>query len=186
MFLPKVIWEYKSQGMSSIKQTVNLDNRRTDNNGFLLIAVRSLFFPHPDVVLSFTLNTLKWRAISLHKTKDNEDVTKNDIVGLVDAVVFRSESAASVEFEAELLALLTPGEQEIYESAAFSEREEGISRCSMDGGLQWIVAHLSPKAQNHCPNRNGVLISINEVSLSPSEQFIELWDHGFGFTSLGE
>ena len=79
----------------------------------------------------------------------------------------------------------TPGKEPIYSS--LSNRDESINRCEApSGGVSWQAAHISPKWHNHCQTRRNAELVINEVSLVPSEQFIELWDKGAGLTSLGK
>ena len=136
-------------------------NRLTTNRHFAL----SLYF-QPD-------------AIDLLDDAGNVQLTST---GLLDAIVVRREGATGDL--STLTSILTPGREPVQEQEAFSHRDESLSRCLVDGEWTFVLAHVSRDTANHCPTRANPDVIINEISLS--DQFIELFDLGSGYTLLGK
>ena len=179
--------------MPMIYRTLAINGKRTDKNGLFLIGYKGLSSPRPDMV-PFNVPTGRIRtgdnALTLHRGLRREDYPRDSpptTKGLVDAIVHSTGegSAAVRQALAETFQSRVP--LQAGEDMAWSHREESINRC-VDAGNQTVfrLAHISPKAPNHCPRRPGASLIVNEVGLIPSEQFIELWDLGAGFTALGK
>ena len=123
-------------------------------------------------------------AVTLHSTvngriRNNKRLNKT---GLIDAVVYYMNPD---RYSQELVDFFTPEMDPVLEYNQYSVRDESMNRCEGDSGTSWLLAHITPKDHNYCPSSNAKLV-INEVSLVATEQYIELWDKGAGFTNLGE
>ena len=130
-------------------------------------------------------------AISIHVGTPEQFVRNMDVtkMGLVDGMAHKNPTPWSRAYDPHLLEVITPdidpGMEPFVSSA--SHRDESLNRCiaPSSGLVQWQAAHISPKAPNHCIGRPDAKLIINEVNLVASEQYIELWDAGAGFTNLG-
>ena len=168
---------------------IKVDGARTDENGYFLIGYQGLYAPRPDITPFDTpRNVIKDgpNAVTLHSSlsgrfRKNRPLSKT---GLIDSVVYYINPD---RYSEDLVNFFTPGIDPIREDNRYSYRDESINRCEdAESGVKWVLAHVSPKAHNFCPARTDASLVINEVNLVASEQFIELWDKGVGYTSLGK
>ncbi|XP_022089102.1 uncharacterized protein LOC110978419 isoform X2 [Acanthaster planci] len=134
------------------------------------------------------LGTNRHFALSLYFLPDATDLF-NDAgavrltsSGLLGAIVVSQEGGMGDP--SALTNILTPGKAPVQEQEAFSHRDESLSRCLVGGEWAFVLAHVSRDAANHCPTRANLDLVINEISLS--DQFIELFDLGGGYSLLDE
>ncbi|XP_022081290.1 uncharacterized protein LOC110974170 [Acanthaster planci] len=185
-------WRGNPNRNPRLYNTVSIRSAHTDKNGFYLIGYRGLTSPRPDQT-PFRVPTGKIRegsnGISLHRGLKSADHPKNSpptTEGLVDVIIHGTDDAQTAQHLIEYFRPHAPRFQ-INEDASWSHRDESVNRCvDSQNNTVYQLAHITPKAPNHCPSRPDAGLIINELNLIPSEQFIELWDLGAGFTSLDD
>ncbi|XP_038046951.1 uncharacterized protein LOC119721160 isoform X2 [Patiria miniata] len=185
-------WKAKPGKNPKAYRIISINGKHTDENGLFLIGYRGLTSPRPDMTpFSAPIGVIKETScsISLHWGLRSEDLPKPmplTAEGLVDVIIHGTEEEADNQQLIEFFRPYAPRDQ-INEIEDWSQRDESINRCTdSENNTVYQMAHISPKGHNHCPSRGDAGLIINEVNLIPSEQFVELWDLGAGFTSLDE
>ncbi|KAJ8044574.1 hypothetical protein HOLleu_07357 [Holothuria leucospilota] len=174
---------YSRDGTSYQRYAVN--DRRTDHNGFFVLGYRQVKYPAPDMPV-FPANGNFIRngpdAVALHRGKTTEYPVGREVTNenLIDAVVYGVWGDRVAQ---NLIDVLTPGKEQVFEVTSVSEMDESISRCIEGGKVIYRSVHISPKFPNFCPY-NDVKFVISEVNLEAQNQFIEIWDFGMGLMSL--
>ncbi|PIK39123.1 hypothetical protein BSL78_24038 [Apostichopus japonicus] len=176
---------YSRQG--KIYRTYEINGRRTDSNGLFLLGYDRMKFPAPDMsVFAYNGNYIKNgpNGIALHRGTANDFPQRSRMTddNLIDAVVYGVDADVVVQ---DLIDVLTPGKPQAFEVSSLSEADESINRCVEEGVAVYRSAHISPKFPNFCPY-NDVKVVINEISLDPETQFIEIWDMGISLSSLSK
>ncbi|XP_071493888.1 uncharacterized protein [Diadema antillarum] len=150
-----------------VHESLTLNGYKTDSHGLLLIGYQSLAVPRPDAP--------RFRRPS--------------------GWIPRGPGSARIYCGKKQLYQpgTAPSDSYLIDEVSYSNSSEpedtdmSISRCSnRDGSITYLTVNVSPKGVNRCPARENAVLVINEVSLSPGQQFLELWDLGYGFTSLDE
>ncbi|PIK61455.1 hypothetical protein BSL78_01580 [Apostichopus japonicus] len=173
--------------LGKVYRTYEINGRRTDSNGLFLLGYDRMKFPAPDMsVFAYNGNYIKNgpNGIALHRGKANDFPQRSRMTddNLIDAVVYGVDADVVVQ---DLIDVLTPGKPQAFEVSSLSEADESINRCVEEGVAVYRSAHISPKFPNFCPY-NDVRVVINEISLDPETQFIEIWDMGISLSSLSK
>ncbi|XP_006824822.1 uncharacterized protein LOC102807381, partial [Saccoglossus kowalevskii] len=167
-------------------RVIGINEYYTDNNALFLIGPAGVAGP-PDLIYErassgFIKNGPS--AVALYWAPESEFQTGTlaTNVSLIDAVVMATDDDPAAQ---QLINVLTPGGEQVIEDRRFLEDDESINRCHYgNGDVFMTVSHLSPKLPNICPIITNITLVINEFSLTEDEQYIELWDGGYGSTSL--
>ncbi|XP_033624936.1 uncharacterized protein LOC117288251 isoform X2 [Asterias rubens] len=179
------------RGSTSLSyRSIVLNGKRTDKNGLFLIGYQGLSSPRPDLTPFVAPNSgirIGPNAISIHKGLNKYNFPKRTPLtneSLIDAIV---HGRGTSQIAQHLIDFFKPNTLQINEVDSWSDRDESINRCqNTENNTVYQLAHITPKAPNHCPSRADAELIINEINLIPSEQFIELWDLGAGFTTLDD
>ncbi|XP_033102885.1 uncharacterized protein LOC117105734 [Anneissia japonica] len=162
-----------------------IDNVRTNRDGLLLLADFGSLLPM-DALLFTGLSDLgdTEGAIALFRGEFREVYSRDTATseGLVDAIIFKKQHGGSI-WQGPPNIPLTKFGHVVVETFDESVVDESVNRCEYENETVYVTRTLSPKMLNHCPPHNVVLV-INELNMFPAEQYIEIWDLGFGSTSL--
>ncbi|XP_071963521.1 uncharacterized protein [Antedon mediterranea] len=175
-------------GDNKLNKISMIKGRRTNKDGLLILAQYSSPLPF-DVILFVGLSQLSNSegAIALfHSTSFSEHFQETPpSEGLVDAIIFKKQidgphpwsPPLSISFSSSVSHVVT-------ETWDQSTSDESINRCEYANETIYIMRTLSPKMLNHCPPRHNITLVINEINMVAADQFIEIWDLGFGSTTL--
>ncbi|KAF7242913.1 General transcription and DNA repair factor IIH helicase subunit XPB [Varanus komodoensis] len=168
-------------------KVVDLSNYSTDSRGYFLVGSAGVT-PRPSILLPDNLIQNGAEAVALYRGlegayKVNMPLTP---MGLVDAVVYKARGSESAS---RLLAVLTPGQDVLYENNSHSSDDESLSRClglrPRDQG-SFQMTEITPFSRNACPPLGSNAteeapwqrsVAINELDLASSSvvhRFIEL------------
>jgi hypothetical protein len=128
-------------------------------------------------------------AVALYRADDADFPAGTPVsaTNLIDAIVYDTND----DDDAELLAILTPGQPQINEGGKGDKDNDSNQRCPNGSGDPLVTTTYdqfppTPGAENTCPSN--IALIINEVDAdqtgTDNAEFVELYDGGAGNTSL--